>query len=143
MGSIAYWMSGLQNDAEKYLIFMLIVESMVISSAGLLYMISAFSPNEETSNLLVTMILLLMMLFDGNWVSLDKVPGMWRWIEHISCLGYASQAAVATEYRGLTFKCSDSDFAEGVCLTTDQSDVTGEDILYNRGMDDMITLSLL
>ena len=69
---------------------------------------------------------------------------MWRWLEHISCLGYASQAAVASEYRGLTFTCSDSDFADGVCLTTDQSDVTGEDILYNRGIDDVdVTFNII
>merc|ERR1719384_1615526 len=47
MGTIAYWMFGLQNDAEKYLIFMAICESMVVSSAGLLMCFSAWAKNLE------------------------------------------------------------------------------------------------
>ena len=73
MGTIAYWMYGLQNDGEKYLIFMVICEAMVVSAAGLLMVFSAFAANMEQANLLATFFLLLFMLFDGNWVSLDKV----------------------------------------------------------------------
>merc|ERR1712008_163026 len=70
------------------------------------------------------------MLFDGNWVSLDKVPVYWRWIEHLSCLGYASQAAVANEFRGITFTCSDAERDDGLCWNDD-------DVLSNRGMGDV------
>ena len=132
-GTIAYWMYGLQNDAEHYLRFMLICVSMVVSGSGLLLLFSAFAKNLEQSNLLATFFLLLFMLFDGNWISLDKVPVYWRWISHLSILGYASQAAIASEYRGLVFPCSDKEIAQGFCI----GDITGEDILYNRGMENV------
>ena len=133
MGTIAYWMYGLQNDAEHYLTFMLICVSMVISGSGLLILFSAMAKNLEQSNLIATFFLLLFMLFDGNWISLDKVPIYWQWISYISCLGYASQAAITNEYRGLTFPCTQKEIDSGFCT----EDLTGEDVLYIRGMENV------
>ena len=76
------------------------------------------------------------MLFDGNWVSLDEVPVYFKWIEHLSCMGYASQAAIANEYRGLTFTCSQSEIDLGHC-PSESGSIPGEEILYNRGLDDV------
>eukprot|EP01084_Bolivina_argentea_P270777 460508_1 len=135
MGTIAYWMYGLQNDAQHYLVFMLIVVSMVMSASGLLLMFSAMAKNLEQSNLIATFFLLLFMLFDGNWISLDKVPIYWKWISHISCLGYASQAAITNEYKGLIFVCSDSEIEANECQ--DPNGLPGEYILYNRGMENV------
>eukprot|EP01084_Bolivina_argentea_P263826 446696_1 len=133
MGTIAYWMYGLQNDTEHYLTFMLIVEAMVLAASGLMIAFSAMAQSLEQSNLVATFFLLLFMLFDGNWISLDKVPVYWRWIRHISCLGYASQAAIVNEYKGLHFVCSEWEMERGYCL----DDITGESIIYNRGMEDV------
>eukprot|EP01083_Nonionella_stella_P089412 249471_1 len=135
MGTLAYWMYGMQNDLEHYLTFILICVSMVVSASGLLLAFSAAAKDIEQSNLLATMFMLLFMLFDGNWISLDKVPVYWRWVNSVSCMGYASQAAVANEYRGLVFMCTDDEIANGTCQ--DLNGLTGEKILYNRGMDDV------
>lgn len=128
-------MYGLRNDSDKFLIFSLILVSLVVASSGLLLWFSAMAKNLEQSNLIATFFLLLFMLFDGNWISLDKVPVYWKWISDISCLGYASQAAIANEYRGLVFECSDDEINNGLCQ--DPDGVTGEAILYNRGMEDV------
>eukprot|EP01083_Nonionella_stella_P089411 249470_1 len=56
-------------------------------------------------------------------------------VNSVSCMGYASQAAVANEYRGLVFMCTDDEIANGTCQ--DLNGLTGEKILYNRGMDDV------
>ena len=136
MGSIVYTICGLQNDAEKYFIFMLIAESMVVASAGLLMIFSAYAKNREQANLFMNCVVLLFMLFDGNWVSLDKVPVYCRWIEYISCLSYASQAAIANEYRGITFTCSQHEIDLGLC-PNESGSIPGEDVLYNRGLDDV------
>ena len=135
MGTIAYWMYGLQNDADNYLTFMLIVVSMVMSASGLLIAFSAMAKNLEQSNLIATFFLLLFMLFDGNWISLDKVPVYWKWISTISCLGYASQAAITLELTGLVFTCSQSEIDNGLCQ--DPDGITGGEILYNRGMENV------
>ncbi|ETO26865.1 abc transporter G family protein [Reticulomyxa filosa] len=74
MATIAYWMYGLQDDISKYLIFVLLMILELSAGAGLLYLFSALAANLEQSNMLATVCILLFMLFDGNWISIDKVP---------------------------------------------------------------------
>jgi len=133
LSSISYWMFGLQNDGDKFLVFLATTVSLVVSASGLLLALSAAAKDIEQSNLLATLFILLFMLFDGNWISLDKVPVYWRWVNTMSCIGYASQAAVTNEYSGLVFHCTDSEIEGGVC--EDEKGMTGEQILYNRGME--------
>eukprot|EP01084_Bolivina_argentea_P128591 227278_1 len=133
MGTISYWMYGLQGDAEHYLTFMSIIVAAIMASSGLLIAFSAMAKNLEQSNLIATFFLMLFMLFDGNWISLDKVPAYWRWIRYFSCLGYASNAAIVNEYRGLVFICTDDEMAAGDC----SGNLSGDDVLYNRGMEDV------
>ena len=125
-------MYGLQNDGEKYLIFLATCNALVVSASGLMLAFSAAAKDIEQSNLLATLFLLLFMLFDGNWISLDKVPVYWRWINKISCIGYASQAAVTNEYSGLEFHCTASEIVDGLC--ENEIGIMGEQILHNRGM---------
>merc|ERR1739838_506051 len=89
MATIAYWMCGLQYDAEKYLIFIAIMESLVVAISGLLLLFSALGKDISQAGSISNLGVLTLTLFDGNWVSLDKVPVYFRWIQHISCLGYA------------------------------------------------------
>ena len=131
---ITYFMYGLQNDINKFLKFNLIVILCTHAGAGLLLLFSALSKTTEQANLLTTLFLLLFMLFDGNWISLDKVPKFWQWIKYISFLGYSSQAAIVSEYRGLTFDCSNIPANE--CIFQ-----TGNDVLFTRGLQDVDVLS--
>ena len=141
-GTIAYWMYGLQNDASHYLIFCVILVGTVFAGAGIMMMFSAAAKNLEEGNLLSTMFLLLFMLFDGNWISLDKVPIYWRWVNGVSFLGYASQAATANEYRGLIFTCSQEIINAGNCQ--DVNGLNGEQILFDRGIEDVdITFNII
>ena len=136
MGTIAYWMYGLQNDAEKYLVFMLIMESTVVSASGFLFIFGAFGKNRDVASVTATLCILTAALFDGNWVSLDKVPSYCKWFEQIDFLAYGTRAAIANEYRGITFTAGSSDSAFGVCWD-ENGEIPGEDILYLRGMGDI------
>jgi len=129
-GAIAYWMYGLQNDANKFLKWELVLIIETNCGAGLLILFSALSKNIEQSNLLATLFLLLFMLFDANWIALDKIPVYWRWLTEVSFLGYASQALMVTEYQGLTFECTQQEIDTSECLFQ-----TGEQVLYSRGLD--------
>lgn len=135
-GTIAYWMFGLQHDANKYLIYMLIIESLAVAAPGFMLMVSALAMNRQQANVLADLTMLMFALFDGNWVSLDKVPPYCKWIEYISCLRYAAQAMIANEYRGITFTCTQSEIDLGHC-TAESGQIQGEQVLYNRGMDDV------
>merc|ERR1711973_233995 len=94
---------------------MLIMQSLAIAAPGFLLICSALGEKREEADLYSTLFILIFMLFDGNWVSLDKVPVYCRWIEHISCLSYASQALIANEYGGLTFTCTQNEIESGLC----------------------------
>eukprot|EP00485_Elphidium_margaritaceum_P002163 CAMPEP_0202704864 /NCGR_PEP_ID=MMETSP1385-20130828/17477_1 /ASSEMBLY_ACC=CAM_ASM_000861 /TAXON_ID=933848 /ORGANISM="Elphidium margaritaceum" /LENGTH=624 /DNA_ID=CAMNT_0049362977 /DNA_START=63 /DNA_END=1934 /DNA_ORIENTATION=+ len=133
--TIAYWMYGLQNSLEHFLRFVLICIAMVLSGSGLLILFSTMARNLEQSNLLATFFLLLFMLFDGNWISIDKVPALWKWVRYISCLGYASQAAIVSEYEGLVFECNEQEINDGLCQNV--NGITGEEIIYIRGLQDV------
>lgn len=67
----------------------------------MLLFIGSVARNIEQSNLLATFFIMFFMLFDGNWISLDNVPRAYRWIEHISWMGFGVQAAVVSEMKGL------------------------------------------
>ena len=58
------------------------------------------------SNALGVLVLLLYMLFDGNWINLKNVPVYYRWLAKISFMGDAVEAAIATEFRQLDFSCT-------------------------------------
>jgi len=133
LSTISYWMYGLQNDGHKFLIFLAVTNSLVVSSSGLLLAFSAAAKDIEQSNLLATLFVLMFMLFDGNWISLDKIPVYWRWISWISCIGYASHAAITNEYTGLVFTCTAQEVTDGLCEA--EGGIPGEQILYNRGME--------
>ena len=50
MGTIGYWMYGLQNDAEKYLIYMLIYQSLAVAAPGFLFIFGAFGKNRDVAS---------------------------------------------------------------------------------------------
>ena len=85
----------------------------------------------EQANL-ATFIILLLMLFDGNWISLDEVPVYYRWLRYLSYIGYGAQGAIVNEYRGLKFKCTPKEIDLNECYYE-----TGVDILYLRGIEDV------
>lgn len=132
MGIITYWMYGLQPDAAKFLTWLLLFELTGICAASLLLSFGAWAANMEQSNLLATFFLLLFMLFDGNWISIDKVPIYWKWVQYISLFGYGTQGLIVNEYRGLDLDCTDNEILLGECFY-----LTGEDVLDDRGLDNV------
>ena len=103
-----------------------------LAGAGMLLVCSAFAENLEQSNLIATVMMLFFMLFDGNWISLDKVPVYYRWISVFSLNAYGSQGAIVNEYKGLTLKCTADEVNTQQCFYT-----SGEDVLFVRGLDDV------
>ena len=82
----------------------------------MLLVCGAFASNMEQSNLLATLFLLSFMLFDGNWVSIDKIPVYWRWVRYFSLFAYGAQGAIANEYRGLEFECTNKEIEDKLCF---------------------------
>ena len=98
----------------------------------MLLVFGAYAKTMEQSNLLATFFVVLFMIFDGNWISIDKIPVYYRWIRHFSLFAHGTQACIVNEYRGLDFKCSQNQLDNNECFYH-----TGEDVLYVRGLDDV------
>ena len=130
-GVITYLMYGFQMEFEKLCIYTLLVMLTGLAGAGLMLVCSAVTKTFEQANL-ATFVILLLMLFDGNWISLDQIPIYYKWIRYLSYIGYGAQGASVNEYRGLKFKCTKPEEDAGECLFD-----TGYDVLYLRGMEDV------
>ncbi|KAJ3101117.1 ATP-binding cassette sub- G member 2 [Phlyctochytrium planicorne] len=119
LGVPIYWMIGLQSAAEKYLIFLVAVcvQSFTAMSLGL--MIGSGIKNVRVGQIVGPLIIVLFLIFGGNFLNLDSVPVVFKWIQWVSLITYTNKALAQNEFQGLTFTCN----KPGQCLTN------GDDIL--------------
>ena len=99
-----------------------------------IYLCLICNREDNEDNNIITYDIRLFMLFDGNWISLDKVPVYWRWVRYVSFMGVGSQAAIVNEYTGLEFKNCDSDSFNS---TVSACYSTGEGVLYISSLYDI------
>eukprot|EP00842_Homolaphlyctis_polyrhiza_P001061 jgi/Hompol1/1956/HPOL_000592-RA len=96
-----YWMVGLQADATKYFTFLCIVLVHVTTTNALGLMIGAGVPNVKLGQILTPLCLVILMLFGGQLVNLDKIPSVLRWIQWISPISYSNKALNQNEFNGI------------------------------------------
>ncbi|KAJ3103624.1 ATP-binding cassette sub- G member 2 [Phlyctochytrium planicorne] len=120
-----YWMFGLQAVATKYLLFIAIIciHSYTAMSLGL--MIGSGVKNVQVGQIIGPLVIVLFLVFGGNFLNLDSVPVVFKWIQWISPITYTNKALAQNEFRGLNFTCS----RPGGCLSD------GNDILSVYSLD--------
>jgi len=126
---IYYYMAGLNPEGEKFLIFMLLLALVTILGGASMSALGALAKTMEQANLLVTVLLILFMLLDGTWVSLERIPDSVRWLADFSFMGLGAQAAIKNEFSGLVFECDEEN--DAVCFHT------GEEVLQFYGFQDV------
>ena len=136
-GLATYFMFGFQLDLDKCLIYCVLVVLTGLAGTGMLLMCSALTKTFEQANM-ATFIMLLLMLFNGSWISLDQIPVYYKWLRYLSYIGYGSQGASVNEYKGLKFKCTQEEINNNDCLFP-----TGEDVLKYRGMQNVDILNCI
>jgi ABC-type multidrug transport system permease subunit len=114
-----YWMIGFQNDAGRYLTFIVIVvvHSFVAMSLGI--MIGSGIKNVRVGQVIGPLIVVLFLIFGGQLLNLDSIPVVFKWIQWISIISYSNKALNQNEFPGLVFNCEPG----GPCYKT------GEQIL--------------
>ena len=100
-----YWMMGLQNDAGKYLTFLVILGTHTLAATMLGIAISSGVPNVRVGQIIGPLIIVVFLIFGGQLVNLDSTPVVFRWIKWISIIFYSYTALVQNELVGLSFKC--------------------------------------
>jgi len=126
---IYYFMAGLNPDAGKFFIFMLLMALTTILGGASMSALGALAKTMEQGNLLVSIVLILFMLLDGTWVSLERIPNSLEWIADVSYMGLAVQAAIKNEFTGLEFDCNEE--TDEVCFHT------GDEVLQFYGFQDV------
>lgn len=72
--TISYWMFGFQADAKVYLTWCAIIIAATDAGAALLNSLGALASNMEMANLLATLVIVVLMMFDGFYINLQNIP---------------------------------------------------------------------
>lgn len=104
MGSISYYMIGLNNAVHAFLVFLMILILVSVSSTGMCLAISAFTPSLSLGNLIAILLLLFNMLFAGFLVSKTNMPGFVGWLKYLSFLNFGFEVLMVNELTDLTVR---------------------------------------
>merc|ERR1711862_422535 len=106
-GVLIYWMSGLQADGGKFLLFMLTLWSVSVLSQSLGFAGSALAPTVEVANAVAPLFIIIFFLFSGFYLNAESIPVWFIWLEVFSYIKYAYEIVVVNEFTDLQFKCFD------------------------------------
>ncbi|KAJ3110994.1 ATP-binding cassette sub- G member 2 [Phlyctochytrium bullatum] len=113
LGVPIYWMIGLQASADRYLTFLIIIVVQSFTAMALGLMIGSGVKSVRIGQIIGPLVIVLFLIFGGNFLNLDSVPIVFRWIQWVSLITYSNKALAQNEFRGLVFECN----RPGNCLT--------------------------
>jgi len=115
------------NLSGSFWIFfaVLLLENMVFVSVGMV--LSAILPGVTMASQIAPAVVILFLIFNGNFVNIDSVPVYFVWLKEISPIKYAFQAAAVNEFQDTDFTCDTSDV---VCIER------GEQVLSQLNFDE-------
>ncbi|KAJ3343879.1 hypothetical protein HDU93_005162 [Gonapodya sp. JEL0774] len=117
-GTILYWMAGLNPQASRFFIFLLVVFFTGFAYAGFSRFITAISPNEDTAIRMNAVYLIPCLIYSGFLIPYPQVHPWFVWFVWLNPLAYGYRALMGNEFRGLTFQC------EGVSVVPPYPDVS-------------------
>ena len=132
---ILYWAVGLNDNPDRFGMFLLIIILESLAALGLGLIVSSIAPTIEAANALGPPIVIVLLLFGGFYINIESLPLGSRWVCYISLLKWAFQALAINEFKGEHFTCKESDLS---CQQTGEvvldglsfgSDTVGEGLL--------------
>jgi ABC-type multidrug transport system ATPase subunit len=115
---VLYFMVGLQPAAARFFACLAAVVLHALAAAALTALVSAAAPAPGVALLLASFLSLQMAVFGGLLTSTARLPSWLAWLRFTSLHYYAFEAAVATEFSGLTFELGIAGIA-GIAFTGD------------------------
>lgn len=131
---ICYEMYGLHDSMDGRVTFYLVVTAVTVAGASFLTALGSLCKTFEQTNSLAGTILIVLMLFDGNWINRRNIPVYYRWLADVSFLGYAVEAAVVSDFKRVDFTCTDRAILEEGCMP-----ITGKQMLRSLEFDEGAT----
>ncbi|KAI9250829.1 P-loop containing nucleoside triphosphate hydrolase protein [Helicostylum pulchrum] len=104
MGSISYYMIGLNPSLYIFGKFLLVLVLFNLSAAGLCLCFATAFKNLSAANLLANLVILFSMLFGGFLLNKDHIPPMLSWLQHLSFFNYGYEALIVNELKDITLR---------------------------------------
>ncbi|KAI8387421.1 hypothetical protein BD560DRAFT_382445 [Blakeslea trispora] len=104
MGSISYYMIGLNAAFSVFAKFLLVLVLFNLSAAGLCLCFATAFKNISVANLLANLVILFSMLFGGFLLNKDHIPPMLSWLQHLSFFNYGFEALIVNELKDITLR---------------------------------------
>ncbi|KAJ1654029.1 ATP-binding cassette transporter snq2, partial [Dispira simplex] len=105
---ILYWMSGLQSNAGKFMIFWFILLMNCLCLTSMFRLIGNACPDLDTAHMVAGVMLLLFILMTGYLIPPRSMRGYVLWIYWINPIAYGLKALVSNEFSGLVMRCAGS-----------------------------------
>ncbi|CAF3591918.1 unnamed protein product [Rotaria socialis] len=122
---ICYIMMGLQNDIGKFFVFFVTIFMANVFGSATCFFVAASISVFAVALIILVLIFVIMMVFNGFLVELESVFKFLRWIKWFSAFRYAYNVLIINEFRNQNF-----------CLPnqTDVCPLSGNEVLHERAI---------
>ncbi len=130
--AIVYWLSGLQADGAKFIIFCIFMTLCSLAATSFALAVSTWGRTTDMSVAILPMILEIARLFGGFFLSPANLPAYFSWLDALSYAKYTYVGAALNELQGLTLYCRPNELTQGgtVCPVT-----SGQQTIDLLGLD--------
>lgn len=111
--AILYWIIGLNSDAGRFFICLIIVGSLILFSIAFGLTISTVSPAANIAQIFGSTFILLFTVYSGAFNSTSTIPAWLRWMIYISPAYYAYTALLQNQLNGTEFTYKDGSIVTG------------------------------
>lgn len=138
----AYWLTGMNENFVRFVIFTLILILIVIVSQSIGLALSAAVLDVRKAQVIAAVIVLGSMLIGGYYVDPENLPRFIKPLRYLSYIKYGFEALVRNDVLGQTYSC----VANGQTHTVYSNNgkecpVTGRDVLRGAQIDDGLSIA--
>ena len=132
--TVTYWCVGLKQTAEAYFVFITAFALCILVAQSLGLALSCAIPDVQVSLIVAPMVILMLMILGGFYVTFSNMPVFIRWLSWCSQARFGFTAMVVNEFKGRVFECAtDGNHAR----YGTECPVRGEDVIAALEMDDL------
>ena len=132
--TVTYWCVGLKQTAEAYFVFITAFALCILVAQSLGLALSCAIPDVQVSLIVAPMVILMLMILGGFYVTFSNMPVFIRWLSWCSQARFGFTAMVVNEFKGRVFECA----PEGNhARYGTECPVRGEDVIAALEMDDL------
>ncbi|GLE09429.1 hypothetical protein PINS_up021070 [Pythium insidiosum] len=98
MGTFFYFMSGLNQGFEYYIVYLLILVAFQHAIGSYMTLLSSLSPSITIGQALAAISVSFFLLFSGNIILAELIPNYWIWMYWFNPLAWALRSVMLSEF---------------------------------------------